>query len=481
MSTDNSDINTAVGQLKKLYSKANMQSDLFASKDRVLSKFQEKFSHDKLLNLPIEEFYNFLHFRNNHHWTLLDMQTKNLKTNEGELRKALLALTDSSLDIEDRIDSMPEVRGLGNGIYSPFLLVSSGLQYGVWNAKSEKFLKKYNLLPQMKKTPEGPYYSEFNRVLRELSKRAGVDLWALDALFHYDLFEDAIPDEFRRRKSLWDGLKIGKDNSVLYNDLKSSRIVVTQREIHASRIKGLEEYAAQTLLSTSEAGGDITDCGYLVYDFPDAGNEEIYNKEINGIYAAMNYSLPLFAVFKNNAGREKRYIMVGIVAGIDEETRTFLVELSRDFPDNGLQANPIPTQENLEPFYLYGTEEASSNRGGKSRKDQAKFSFRVKRLYGAECAVCGIRHKPVIQAAHILPKANNGSDHPENGLPLCSNHHALFDKHWFTIDTDLNIVPADGISLLDIQICYTDIKRLRHSPNIKALEKRQLLFQGRPI
>ena len=137
MSTDNSDINTAVGQLKKLYSKANMQSDLFASKDRVLSKFQEKFSHDKLLNLPIEEFYNFLHFRNNHHWTLLDMQTKNLKTNEGELRKALLALTDSSLDIEDRIDSMPEVRGLGNGIYSPFLLVSSGLQYGVWNAKSE--------------------------------------------------------------------------------------------------------------------------------------------------------------------------------------------------------------------------------------------------------------------------------------------------------------------------------------------------------
>ena len=477
MSTKSSNMDTAVDQLKKLYSKANMQSDLFASKDKVLSEFQEKFSHDKLLNLPLEEFYNFLHFKSNHHWTMLDMQIKNLKTNEDELRRALLALTDSSLDIADRIDSMPDVRGFDNGIYSPFLLVSSGLQYGVWNTKSKEFFENHHLLPQMKKSPQGPYYSEFNRVLRELSKRVGVDLWVLDALFHYALFEYTIPEEFNRRKLLWDGLKIGNDNSVLYNELKSSKIVVTQRELFASRIKGLDEYVAQTLLSTNVIYDSTAEGDYVLYDFPDTNNKEMDSKEANGIRASKNYNMPLFVVFENIADQGKRYIMTGIVTGINEASKTFLVKLSNHFPDSIPQTKINPTRKKLERFYLYEKKGNVPTTKAKTRPNQGKFHFDVISLYGLECAVCGIKHKPLIEAAHILPKANHGSDHPENGIPLCANHHKLFDDYWFTIDTDKNIIPADGLTLDDLQISYDNIKKLRHAPHVEALEKRYQLFQ----
>ena len=477
MSNDTNNINAAIDHLKDLYAKLNKQSDLFTSKNEVILKFQKKFSHNNLLTLPMEEFYKFLHFRNNHHWTQLDRQIKNLKTNEQELRSALLVLTVSSLDIAKRIDSIPKVRGLGHGIYTPFLLVSSSLNYGVWNTKSQKFLEKFDLLPKIKEKPEGPYYKDFNKTLKALSKGVGINLWMLDALFHYDLFEHTIPEEFEQRKQLWKALKISDDNSVLYNDLGSQGIIKTQRGIYAPMIKSLGERVAKTLLSTGTVYKDQSDGDYILYDFPDTKKKEQDENEIYSMQSAMNYGLPLFVVFGNKSEGEKRTIMVGTVAGIDEESKTFLVKLSKDFPDNFSQKEINVTEKKLEPFYLYEKDKNISKTQVKTRPNQAKFHFDVISLYGMECAVCGIKHKPVIEAAHILPKSNNGSDHPENGLPLCSNHHALFDNYWFTLDLNMNIILADGHTLSELQISYNDIKRLRHLPNTKALEQRYKLFQ----
>ena len=479
MNTNDSNIDKAVKHLKDLYNRSNKQSYLFTSEEKVMSEFQKKFSHDNLLNMPIEEFYEFLHFGKNHHWTGLDRQLKNLKTNKQELRSALLILTDNSLDVVDRIDSMPKVRGLDYGIYTPFLLVSSSLKYGVWNNESEEFFNKYNLLPQIKKSPQGPYYREFNNVLTELSKRVGVDLWALDALFHYDLFEYTIPKEFKLRETIWKNLKFNNDNFVLYKDLKSkpNGIVGTQRGISAPIIRGLGERVAKTLLSTGNIYKDQTDGDYILYDFPDTKNKQMDENEIYSMQNAMIYGLPLFVVFGNKSDGKERRIMVGIVTGIDEESKTFLIKLSKDFPNNLFQPTINPTEKKLDDFYLRDKNTNSSKQQVKTRPNQAKFHFDVISLYGMKCAVCGIKHKPVIEAAHIFPKANNGSDHPGNGIPLCANHHALFDNYWFTINTKMDIIPADGLTLSDLQISCKDIKGIRNRPNEVALAERYKLFQ----
>ena len=79
----------------------------------------------------------------------------------------------------------------------------------------------------------------------------------------------------------------------------------------------------------------------------------------------------------------------------------------------------------------------------------SKFRRRVFERCGNKCAICGISIPCVLQAAHIVAVQDGGSDDPENGIVLCSNHHLMYDaKTYFTIDKD-----NKKIKLLDESIC----------------------------
>lgn len=59
----------------------------------------------------------------------------------------------------------------------------------------------------------------------------------------------------------------------------------------------------------------------------------------------------------------------------------------------------------------------------------ARFARRVIDAYGGLCAMCGLDSE-LAQGAHIYPvSAPGSSDEPWNGLALCPNHHAAFDRH----------------------------------------------------
>jgi hypothetical protein len=67
-------------------------------------------------------------------------------------------------------------------------------------------------------------------------------------------------------------------------------------------------------------------------------------------------------------------------------------------------------------------------------KRDHSFRGRVLRHYGLRCAVCPVSVTSLIQAAHIQPVKDGGSDSVSNGLPLCANHHIAFDCHLWCID-----------------------------------------------
>jgi endogenous inhibitor of DNA gyrase (YacG/DUF329 family) len=50
--------------------------------------------------------------------------------------------------------------------------------------------------------------------------------------------------------------------------------------------------------------------------------------------------------------------------------------------------------------------------------------------YGSECVICGFAR--FIEYAHVIPRRNGGSIHPDNIMPLCPNHHRLFDRNRLT-------------------------------------------------
>jgi len=77
----------------------------------------------------------------------------------------------------------------------------------------------------------------------------------------------------------------------------------------------------------------------------------------------------------------------------------------------------------------------------------AAFSKIVRSAYEETCAFTGLKiinggGRPEVQAAHIRPVADSGSDSIRNGLALSGTIHWMFDRGLISVDKDLSILKA---------------------------------------
>jgi putative restriction endonuclease len=92
----------------------------------------------------------------------------------------------------------------------------------------------------------------------------------------------------------------------------------------------------------------------------------------------------------------------------------------------------------------------------RARLHQEAFRERVLRAYRERCALCRLRHRELLEAAHIVPDSDPlGEPLVSNGLSLCKLHHAAFDRDLIGIRPDLVVElrrdileEADGPMLL---------------------------------
>ena len=80
-------------------------------------------------------------------------------------------------------------------------------------------------------------------------------------------------------------------------------------------------------------------------------------------------------------------------------------------------------------------------------RDRA-FKHSVRRAYANRCAVTGLlllnaKCQPEVQAAHIRPVSEKGSDSVRNGLALTGTVHWLFDNGVIAIKDDMRILVAE--------------------------------------
>lgn len=82
------------------------------------------------------------------------------------------------------------------------------------------------------------------------------------------------------------------------------------------------------------------------------------------------------------------------------------------------------------------------------RLHQQAFRARVLEAYRVQCALCRLRHRELLDAAHItgdtLPE---GEPVVSNGLALCKLHHAAYDRHFLTVRPDYRIEVRESILL----------------------------------
>ena len=107
----------------------------------------------------------------------------------------------------------------------------------------------------------------------------------------------------------------------------------------------------------------------------------------------------------------------------------------------------------------------------KDRPGQQRFKYVCLKRYGARCAVCGIGHGEVLDAAHLKAVSEGGSDDPRNGLILCSLHHRALDAYLYGIEpTSLKIRIAPGVHSREaLKLENVDICHLKSFPHTEAV------------
>lgn len=88
-----------------------------------------------------------------------------------------------------------------------------------------------------------------------------------------------------------------------------------------------------------------------------------------------------------------------------------------------------------------------------SPKREVSFRKILMREYDYTCAICALKFKfenlVEGQAAHIVPKNENGTDDPRNGIVMCRTHHWAFDNGIFSLTDSGRVILSEKIYLAE--------------------------------
>jgi len=224
---------------------------------------------------------------------------------------------------------------------------------------------------------------------------------------------------------------------------------------------------AVSLLHKGNIYPDDFDETGVIYHYPVTNRPK--SRDIGEIEAVKNCNrlrVPVFVITVSQLEPSKRDVYFGYVTMWDDRAKVFIVEF-------GMDETAIADHEVDSPFELKAREPKTTYEATK-RPDQAAFRIAVIRRYGAQCAVCEMTVIDLLDAAHLVSKAEDGSDDPRNGLPLCALHHRAFDKGLFAInpDTLTLITRQNGPDRSEMAITKDDLGHLRAKPHQSALEYR---------
>lgn len=170
-----------------------------------------------------------------------------------------------------------------------------------------------------------------------------------------------------------------------------------------------------------EVGAD----GLLVYRYR---GTDPRHRDNHGLREAMRLQVPLAYFFGIVKGQYMPVFPVFIVGDNPAQLR-FRVA----FEDRALVGLPaLGVAEASAPERRYAMASV------KRRLHQHEFRERVLAAYQSRCAVCRLRHRELLEAAHILPDSDEHSlPMVSNGIALCKLHHAAFDSYILGIRPDL--------------------------------------------
>lgn len=294
--------------------------------------------------------------------------------------------------------------------------------------------------------------------------------------------QERVTGELKRRRQMWSSL-IGQGgpagvNPALLRDLGiygGAQGIWVEKSRTAELTEDGMGVTVGLLHTGSSYADDLSEDGVL-YHFPKTNRAPGRDAaEVAATKAAGQHRLPVFVITYPTVSSAKRNVHLGWVDGWDDRSGLFLISFGE---------NPSPVRslenENQEPFSLFGVAN-TERREVAVRKGQQRFKFRVIQCYGAQCAACGIGVIDLLDAAHIAPKKDRGSDDPRNGLVFCATHHRAFDAGLFGIEPEgLKFAyRLGGPEAVALGVSQTSLDHLPRKPHPDAISWRWQRWRGK--
>jgi len=146
-----------------------------------------------------------------------------------------------------------------------------------------------------------------------------------------------------------------------------------------------------------------------------------------GLRRAMADETPLIYFYRTDPGHYLATFPVYVV-GDDRLSRTVVVKVDESWAISTPRSSQPTIQIEVPIRREYAT------RLVRQRLFQAEFRRRVVDAYRERCALCSLRHRELLDAAHITADSDpSGEPLVSNGMALCKLHHAAFDSFFFTV------------------------------------------------
>jgi putative restriction endonuclease len=102
------------------------------------------------------------------------------------------------------------------------------------------------------------------------------------------------------------------------------------------------------------------------------------------------------------------------------------------------EQEPVVVEDPIERIYVF--------RETRVRVHQARFRARVVPAYRDRCAICSLKERQLLDAAHIVGDVEeHGEPLVSNGLSLCSIHHRAFDQDLVAVTPDYEVRVAQRL------------------------------------
>ncbi len=157
--------------------------------------------------------------------------------------------------------------------------------------------------------------------------------------------------------------------------------------------------------------------GFQRYHYEGSDPEHFTNRALR---ACFTYSLPL--VYFVGVARALYAAIYPIYVVADDPKKAEVT----------LSSIEISTDANIDPVMRQYAQTLT-----RRRIHQPLFRADVLRAYESQCAICRIRHRTLLDAAHIIPDSRpEGDPVVPNGIALCKIHHRAYDANYIGIRPD---------------------------------------------